>query len=248
MKNKIRLIIDICMTLLLPLLMAYSLIGETFHEVVGTVIFVVFLVHHILNRKWYGALFKGKYSARRIFQTALNTLLLLVMILQPVSGILLSRHLYTFLPSLPVSSQARIIHMLLAYWGYVLMSIHAGTHFAAPLGKLKQKNRKANLLLLAILGGTSVYGGAAFVRRGFPGYMSGQTVFAFFDYGEPIAWFLLDYLAIMVLFMMAGYLITCALSQGSANLGGAEKQRRGNLDMHKVGPRAPGSGSFERDK
>ncbi len=55
MKKRIQLIIDITMAVLLPLLMAYSLIGEAFHEVVGTAIFVLFIVHHILNRKWYGA-------------------------------------------------------------------------------------------------------------------------------------------------------------------------------------------------
>ena len=37
-----------------------------------------------------------------------------------------------------------------------------------------------------ILGCISIYGCVAFVQRGFPGYMSGKTAFAFFDYGEPI--------------------------------------------------------------
>ena len=124
------------MTVLLPLLMAYSLIGELFHEIIGTVIFVLFIVHHILNWKWYGTLFKGKYTARRAFQTALDYLLLIVMILQPVSGILMSKHLFTFLPALPISAQARSIHLLLAYWGYVLVCLHAGTHLAVPLGNL----------------------------------------------------------------------------------------------------------------
>ena len=213
MKKRIQLIIDITMTVLLPLLMAYSLIGEAFHEVVGTAIFVLFIVHHILNRKWYGALFKGKYTARRVFQTVLNTLLLLVMLLQPVSGILMSKHLFTFLPSLPISTQARNIHMLLAYWGYVLMCVHAGTHLTGPLGKLGQKNRKSGMIIYGILGCISIYGCVAFVQRSFPGYMSGKTAFAFFDYGEPIILFLLDYLAIMVLFMMTGLLITYALSK-----------------------------------
>lgn len=213
MKKKIQLIIDISMTLLLPLLMAYSLIGEAFHEVVGIAMFVLFIVHHILNRKWYGALFKGKYNARRIFQTVLNMLLLLVMILQPVSGILMSKHLYTFLPTLPISAQARSIHMLLAYWGYVLMCIHAGTHLTAPLGKLARKGKKTSMILYVILGCISIYGCVAFVQRGFPGYMSGKTAFAFFDYGEPILLFLFDYLAIMVLIMMIGYLTVYALSR-----------------------------------
>ncbi len=213
MKKRIRSTIDISMTVLLPLLMAYSLIGEAFHEVVGTAMFVLFIVHHILNRKWYGALFKGKYTARRVFQTVLSILLLVVMILQPVSGILMSKHLFTFLPSLPISAQVRSIHMLLAYCGYVLMCLHAGTHLTPPLGKLGQKNKKASVMLYVILGCISAYGGVAFVQRGFPGYMSGRTAFAFFDYGEPILLFLLDYLAIMVLFMMIGYLTVYALSR-----------------------------------
>ena len=205
--------IDISMTVLLPFLMAYSLIGEAFHEVVGTAIFVLFIVHHLLNRRWYGALFKGKYNARRIFQTVLNMLLLLVMILQPVSGILMSKHLYTFLPTLPISAQARSIHMLLAYWGYVLMCIHAGTHLTAPLGKLARKGKKTSMILYVILGCISIYGCVAFAQRGFPGYMSGKTTFAFFDFGEQIILFLLDYLAIMALFMIIGFLTVYALSR-----------------------------------
>ena len=41
MQKRIRLIIDIGMTLLLPLLMAYSLISELFHEIIGTLIFFI---------------------------------------------------------------------------------------------------------------------------------------------------------------------------------------------------------------
>ena len=213
MKNKIRIIIDISMTVLLPLLMAYSLIGETFHEVVGTLIFVLFIVHHIINRKWYGALFKGKYNTRRIFQTALDMLLLVFMLLQPISGILMSKHLYTFLPALPISAQARRIHMMLAYWGYVLLCIHAGTHLAVPLRKLFMKSKRIFAAVCAVSSCISVYGCAAFIKRGFPGYMLGSTMFAFFDYSEPRTFFFLDYLAIMVLFMMTGCLAVYGLSK-----------------------------------
>ena len=213
MKNKVRIIIDISMTVLLPLLMAYSLIGETFHEIIGTAIFVLFIVHHILNRKWYGALFKGKYNTRRIFQTVLDMLLLVFMLLQPISGILMSKHLYTFLPALPISAQARRIHMMLAYWGYVLLCIHAGTHLAVPLRKLFMKSKRIFAAVCAVSSCISVYGCAAFIKRGFPGYMLGSTMFAFFDYSEPRTFFFLDYLAIMVLFMMTGCLAVYGLSK-----------------------------------
>ena len=200
------------MVVLLPMLMAYSLIGETFHEVIGTVIFVLFIVHHILNRKWYTALPKGKWSSRRIFQTVLDFLLLVFMIFQPVSGILMSKHLYTFLPVLPISAKAREIHMLLAYWGFVLMSVHAGTHLTSPFAKMKRNSKKAWMTSLVIISAISAYGIYAFVKRGVPGYMLMKTAFAFFDYSEPRAYFFTDYLTVMVLFSYMGMLIAYGLS------------------------------------
>ena len=65
--------------------------------------------------------------------------------------------------------------MLLAYWGYVLPSIHAGTHLTAPLAKLKNNRRGAFTLMITALATVSLYGAYAFVKRGFPGYLSAMT-------------------------------------------------------------------------
>ncbi len=211
-----RMIIDIAMSILLVLLMAYSLIGELFHEIAGTAIFVLFIIHQILNRKWYGGLFKGRYTPSRIFRTIIDLLLVLFMILQPLSGVLLSKHLYTFLPSLSISAFARSVHMLLAYWGYVLLSIHAGTHLRTPLQRLYQKDQKKSRVFFTVLLCISLYGMVAFIRRGFLGYMSGRTAFAFFDYAELKIFFFLDYLTIMILFMLAGCLTIYCLDKKPA--------------------------------
>ena len=216
MKKRIRLAVDIAMVCILPMLMAYSLIGEKFHEIIGTIMLLLFIVHHILNLKWYKAIPKGKYTVRRIFQTGLDVLLLIVMILQPVSGILMSKHLYTFLPVLSVSAKEREIHMIFAYWGFVLMSIHAGTHFTQVSGKLKQNKKGLWCVMLSVISVLSVYGIYAFIKRGFPGYMSGRAAFAFFDLDEPRIFFFLDYIAIMVLFMMMGCLTVYGLGKISA--------------------------------
>jgi len=214
MKKRIRLIIDIAMTLALPLLMAYSLIGEMFHEITGTLIFALFIVHHVLNRKWAGSIRKGRYDAARIFRTVLNALLFIFMILQPLSGILMSKHLFTFLPDIPGSASARSIHLILAYWGYLLLSMHAGTHLAVPLSDLKRHGKGVRAAVYALLAAVSVYGIAAFVKRGFFGYITGRTMFAFFDYSEPVILFILDYLAVMALFMMIGYLAVAKAGRG----------------------------------
>ena len=65
-KTGFKLAVDLLMTLALFFLMGYQFWGEIAHEWAGTGMFVLFLLHHLLNRNWYHSLFKGKYSALRI--------------------------------------------------------------------------------------------------------------------------------------------------------------------------------------
>lgn len=215
--------VDIGMAVLLPLLMAYSLIGEKFHEIAGTVMTVLIIVHLVQNRKWVAAMPKGRYTPQRTFQTVLDTLLMVFMILQPVSGILMSKHLYTFIRVPGISSLMRQLHMTMAYWGYVLMSVHAGMHLVAPMRRLFVKRGKIFAVVVAGLGCISIYGVTAFIKRGFPGYMSGRVAFAFFDFSEARLSFFLDYLAIMILFMSFGCLAVYVLGK-SPRKGKAEEK------------------------
>ena len=66
-----RMAVDCSMAILLPLLMAYSLLGEAAHEWLGIAMSALFILHHVLNRKWYGGLCKGRYSAVRLLGLSL---------------------------------------------------------------------------------------------------------------------------------------------------------------------------------
>ena len=55
MNKKLRIAIDSGMVLLLPLLMVYSLLGETVHEYLGIGMSLLFVAHHILNIAWWKA-------------------------------------------------------------------------------------------------------------------------------------------------------------------------------------------------
>ena len=206
-KKNFRVVLDIAMTVLLPMLMAYSLIGETFHEVIGTAMLALFIVHHVLNRKWYKGAFHGKLTAGRMIRTVLGLLLLVLMLLQPLSGILMSKHLYTFIQIEGVSAVSREIHLMVAYWCLVLCCIHAGMHLTALMNRLKRKSVAGWWLATGIWVLISGYGIYAFIKRQLPEYMFRKTVFAFFDYSEPRVFFFLDYLAIMVLFSLIGYVL-----------------------------------------
>ena len=178
-KKHIRTVVDMAMIVLLPMLMAYSLIGEKLHEIIGTILFALFIVHHVLNRQWYKAIFNGKYTPRRIFQTVLNFLLLVFMLTQPISGILMSKYLYSSIRIAGSSATARELHLFLAYWGFVFMCLHAGTHMCAPIKKLQARGRRTLTMILIALGAISVYGGYAFVKRRLPEYMFLRSSFAF---------------------------------------------------------------------
>ena len=197
MKSK-RMLIDMAMVILLPIQMAYSLVGEASHEITGTLMLILFIVHHWLNRAWFKGLFRGRYTPRRVFQTIIDFLLLVFMIVQPVTGILMSKHLYSFLPTANLTAVVRAIHLPLANWGFVLMCIHAGTHLEKPMRRLFTAWK-------ALLGLISVYGCYAFTKRQLPEYMFLKTSFVFFDYNEPRIFFFLDYLAMMVLFALLGW-------------------------------------------
>lgn len=70
-KTILKIVVDIGMTVMSLLLMTYELIGEAAHEWFGIGMFALFIIHHILNRKWSRSVFKGKYTLLRIWQTVL---------------------------------------------------------------------------------------------------------------------------------------------------------------------------------
>ena len=84
--ERARMAVDILMTVMLPLQMAYSLIGETYHEAEGVILFALFLAHHAMHANWRRNLSKGRYNAYRVFNTAVNIALSLIMIFLPLNG------------------------------------------------------------------------------------------------------------------------------------------------------------------
>lgn len=210
MKQKmiLKLAVDIAMTAALLLLMAYELIGQAAHEWIGIGMFVLFIVHHILNGNWSRNILKGRYNPVRIMQTGIVLLILFSMAGSMISGVILSRHALSFLPIKGGRSFARNLHMLSAYWGFVLMAVHLGFHWsmmAGMAGKLFPKpsavRKWAGRILALVIAGYGIY---AFGKRDIGEYMLLRSHFVFFDYEEPLVFFYLDYMAVMGLFIFIG--------------------------------------------
>ena len=210
------------MTVILLLLMAYSLVGEALHEWLGIGMFVLFILHHVLNSKWSSSLFKGKYTAYRIMQTLLVVLALVSMLGSMVSGIVLSRHALSFLPIRGGQSWARTLHMLSAYWGFAFISLHLGLHWNIMMNMTKRLFKKPSAVrtwIVRVIGFLiASYGIYAFIKRYIGSYMVLKNQFVFFDFDEPLVLFMLDYIAVMGLFVFIGHYLSIWVRQLSEKM------------------------------
>lgn len=202
--------IDISMTAALSILMCYSLIGETAHEIIGVTMFCLFIAHHILNIGWIKSLFKGKYTLQRAVGTVVNALMLLFMLGLMYSAVVISKHIFAFV-ELGGTMTARTIHLLCAYWGLILMSIHLGMHIEKVLKSIKRKKSKPPIALYIICSIPAVIGIYAFIKLKFADYMFGRVQFMFIDSSASVILTILEYMCVMALFAQVGYWLNKAV-------------------------------------
>ena len=91
----------------------------------------------------------------------------------------------------------------------IAMSLHLGFHWNMMMGMVKRLTKNSSAMwawvfriIALIIAGYGVY---AFIKRDIGSYLLFQNQFAFFDFAEPIIRFLLDYMAIMGLFVVIGH-------------------------------------------
>lgn len=210
MKPKIKIAIDVLMTVTLLLLMAYQIVGDTLHEWFGAGMLVLFIAHSILNIKWYGALFKGKYKHLRIFGTVLNFAVIAAILMLGYSGIVMSRHLFAFLNIRKGMALARSMHLCVSYWGFVLMSLHLGFHWGMVIGGLRKLSKGKRLpalvwIMRAIAATISVFGAICFIKADIFSYMLLKNEFAFFDFEKSAFSVFAEYIAMMTLWTFIGH-------------------------------------------
>ena len=202
-QEKMKMFIDIAMLASLLFLMAYQITGDLFHEWIGMGMTVLVIVHQILNRKWYGTLFKGKQSPYRILSMVINVFLILSFFVTAVCGMSMSSHAVPFLYGILQLSFARRMHLSLSHWTFVLMGLHLGMHMPMILAKLKlgkkQKIFDAVLSLVAIAGLILCF------RNRIYDYLFFKAVFAFFDYDKAAILVFVENLLILLSWTFFGY-------------------------------------------
>lgn len=202
---KIKMSIDFVMTVLLIFLMSYQITGQKFHEWLGTAMVVLFIVHNLLNIRWYKNLIKGRYKPLRIMQTVVNISVFIAMVCLAFSGIVMSRYVFAAVNG-PVAT-ARSMHLAASYWGFVLMSIHLGMHWAQICTMIRNVANKSipTWILRGIAVITAGYGLYCFIRKNIVSYMFLINQFVFFDYEQSAAVVLLQHISMMGFWIFVTY-------------------------------------------
>jgi hypothetical protein len=205
----IKLVIDSMMLVFMLLAMAYTITGNRIHEMLGVFLFVLFIVHNILNRQWYKTIFKSKYTVQRIAGIAVNVLFLVTIAVALISSVPISQTVFPFISTHP-DMLLRKIHVLSAYWGFLLMAVHIGVSWgrivqaARKMTGINTENRLRTIILrfLAVL--IVVYGVQASIKENM-----GYKLFIYYPFGwggeDSLLNFIRNYLAIMGIYICGTY-------------------------------------------
>lgn len=201
----VKIVLDIVMYLLFMVLMGQHLASGAIHEYLGAGLFVCFIAHNALNYKWYKALFKGKYTALRSVQTAVNFLLMISFIACMLSALMISGVIFRDIRIPNMMMLGRQLHMVSTAWCFVLMSVHLGMHIKAP----KQKVPKICFYITMLT--ASAVGVYHFIIRRFYEELFLLTEFKWFDYDKTFIGYLFETICISLAFVMLTYFIKTLL-------------------------------------
>lgn len=121
----VRLILDCLAAILLLIALAYNWLGNTAHEIIGTVMFGLLVTHVAFNRRWLAGLKKVSREPRWLLTRTINLSLLLAMLVLLVTSVIISQTVFGFL-DLTSTFTVRQIHSLVGYLVLLIASIHLG--------------------------------------------------------------------------------------------------------------------------
>lgn len=124
----IRILLDFLAVGLFVVALAYWWQDNLTHEVIGTIFFALLIAHNVFNRRWYGAVKKGRYDPPRTLNTIVIAGMAISMLILLGTSILISQDVFAAL-ALDGAFAVRTAHMFVASWALVFLAVHLGTRW-----------------------------------------------------------------------------------------------------------------------
>ena len=149
MMRRIKIIVDVLMFALFLYLLSYRPgMGLLYHAVIGIAQLTLFLLHHVLNWKWYKTLFKGRYTFRRTMLTTSDFLLWIAMVFMIASSVMISGMIFEF--GVRMTSWWRRIHVGASGWCFLLIAFHVGMHMQGMFRRIQRGMKHVGWLYWAL--------------------------------------------------------------------------------------------------
>ena len=159
----LRIGLDCVLIAICATLFSKNVISLMYHEVVGLVLLLLFVVHVIFNRKWVSRVFSGKLKTGRLKVTlVVNALLVLSWLCVMVTGVLVSKKLFPF-----QISSLNPLHFFSAALALVMTGIHFGLHWNYFWGWMGKRIRLPRVVAVILCVVILAFGGYRVVTSSF---------------------------------------------------------------------------------
>ncbi|NSZ65468.1 DUF4405 domain-containing protein [Agrobacterium tumefaciens] len=228
---RLRLLLDFLAVALIIACLAYWWLDNLSHELFGTALLVLVIVHNVFNRRWYGGVTKRKVDATRIVNLVTIFCLAIGMTVMLVTSLLVSRDLFPF-TALSGAFAVREIHMFAGYWVLLIIAIHLGTRWGVVMKTIQSTLRLASpstlrtMVLRAMALAIAIWGVKSSFEMAFGTKLMLNYSLDMWDFSENTVGFFIGYASIVGLYVAIAHYALGFL--GSAIKGWREDdQRRG---------------------
>jgi len=206
----LRLTFDFIAAGLLLVALAYYWLDNTFHEIVGTGLFLLIIVHNVFNRRWYKTIPTSVHEARGLINSSTIVLLALTMLTLLVTSLMISRTVFGFL-ALDGGFSTRQVHILVAWWALIVVSLHLGMRWsmlmnvARNLFGVKRPSAMRTAVLRVIAAAIAIQGVRSSLELGMGAKLTAELTTDFWDFNESTIGFFGHLVAIAGLYMAVAH-------------------------------------------
>ena len=189
-----KIVVDILLFILMLLEYSRVYLPSEIHEIIGICLIILVLIHLTMNRNYFKAIWKGKYSFKRSFMLVVNVLFIITFSATCITGILSSQDILTVMN---IGNMTTVyLHKIFAYASVIVLGMHLGVNLTKLFNKFENK-----LIYIIII----ILGAYSFIAVDFWNHLIGNYGFSLVTGNILIN--TLEYLLIILMFSTLTHLV-----------------------------------------
>ncbi len=209
----LRMVLDTIAACLLLAGLAYYWVDNTTHELIGTGMFLLVMLHNVFNRRWYGNMPRQRRQGSGLMNIGTTAILLITMLVLLVSSVLVSQTVFAFL-GYESGPTARQVHLVAAHWAVLVVAIHLGMRWSLVMLtvrtqlRLAPHNRLRTVVLRVLAAVIAIYGVQSSTTMVFGSKLFMIDVMDMWDFNAEAGRFFVNFASIMGLYIALSHYVS----------------------------------------